>query len=328
MTELHNKVFVKFQVQYWRQPSQVSTGSHDSGHYSFPPSSPAMLPLLLEGNDKLKDHMDVKRGRNCYQPTNFTGVETIEDDEGSDGSALDITTYKIVPNVGIDVKPQANQTQYVLPEEINWMEGGTMAVNVGDCLASDTKDGKVDYCNDFHFPNASDFSDIGYTKIEQIPTTVVSIPSNGFSDIGYTKIEQIPTTVASIPSNQPESCRNATDSRNEDSNLLFCFDHQPGELDSSSTQSVPLVNHLDELLATLSEGQSLTDDILVSTEALAVNDSCPISATETSEEELPLYSKQALGGAELNFLNPIIQGTGFHSGNNGYLPHNLLLSID
>lgn len=293
-------------MQYWRQPSQVSTGSHDSGHYSFPPSSPAMLPLLLEINDKLKDQMDIKRGRNCYQQKNFTGIETIEDDEGSDSSALDITTYRIVPNVDVDVKKsQANPTQYILPEEMNWMEGGNMPVNVDNCLASDTKDGNVDYCNDFHFPIAS-----------------------GFSDIGYTKIEQIPTTAVSIPRNQPELCRSTTDSRIEDPTLLVCFDHQPGELDSNSAQSVPLVSHLDELLATLSEGQSLTDDILVGTEASAVNDSCPISAPKTTEEEFPSPSKQALSGVNLNFLDPVIQGNGFYAGNNGYLPHNLLLSID
>lgn len=284
----------------------MSTGSHDSGHYSFPPSSPAMLPLLLEINDKLKDQMDTNRGRNCYQQKNFTGIETIEDDDGSDSSALDITSYRIVPNVDVDVKPQAHPTQYILPEEINWMKGGNTPENIGNCLASDTKDGKVDYCNDFHFPIAS-----------------------GFSDIGYTKIEQIPTTAVSIPRNQPESCRSTTDSRNEDPTLLVCFDHQPGELDSNSTQSVPPVSHLDELLATLSEGQSLTDDILVGTEALAVNDSCPISAAKTTEEEFPSHSKQGLSGVNLNFLDPVIQDTGFYPGNNnGYLPHNLLLSID
>lgn len=290
----------------------MSTISRDSGHFSFPPSSPAKLPLLAEEYVNLKvvkektyTNGDVNRYHT--QAADFCSTENVPDDECGHGSGLCVTSYKIAP-----ANTECSQTQYILPEQLSQMGNGAVSAKFFNYCACETGNNNVDYCNDLHISNANDSSDIGYTKIEQLP-----------SDIGYTKIEQLPAIVNQ--GSKLSSDASSADQKDEDSNLLLCFDHQLGEF---GFYSVPAFGHRDELLETSNEDQALADGIHAMTEPSTVDDNYPHSVANVVEESVPLYSKQGINSADSKVSESIILGSEDHSSDNGYLPHNRLFGID
>lgn len=312
----------------------MSTISRDSGHFSFPPSSPAKLPLLTEEYVNLKEKTYTNGGVSRYQTASFfESAEKVPDDERGHGGAFGVASYNIVP-----VKTHCGQTQYILPEQLSQMgNGAAVSAKFCDYFACETGNNNVDYCNDLHISDANDSSNIGYTKIEQLPsdigyTKIEQLPS----DIGFTQMEQLPLDIGCrktepLPAmvnqrSKLSSVITSTDHKDDDSDLLLCFDRQLGEFDSVDRHSAPAFSRHDDLLVTSNQDQSSADGSRATTEPLiTVTDNYPLCV---AEENVPLHSEQGINSVDSKVSESIILVSDDRSCDNGYLPHNRLFGID